>query len=107
MNKMGQIISMALPIILTYQSQSRQQESNLKLEAQKVKEFTGSFEDWSKSKSHTECASDRSGYKLILTSRAFVDRNPCMNQVVYLQLVAATIKGISHHLIKQHKTAKD
>ena len=98
---MGQIMSG------TYVSQSRSQENNLKLEAQKVKEFIGAFEDWSKWKSRTECAFDGSGYELVLTDRIFANENPRMNRVVYSQLAAATIDGILHHLIKQHEVNKD
>ena len=98
---MGQIM------LGTYATQSRSQETNLKLEAQKVNKFTGAFEVWSKWKSRTECAFDGSGYELVLTDREFADENPRMNRVVYSQLAAATIDGISHHLIKQHEVNKD
>jgi hypothetical protein len=41
-------------------------ETNLKLEAQKIKDFSGGHEDWAKWKSRTQYAFSRSGYKRVL-----------------------------------------
>jgi hypothetical protein len=39
-------------------------ETNLKLEAQKIKDFSGGHEDWAKWKNRTQCTS--SGYERVL-----------------------------------------
>jgi hypothetical protein len=41
-------------------------ETNLKLEAQKIKDFTGGHKDWPKWKSQTKCAFSGSGYERVL-----------------------------------------
>ena len=91
----------------TSRNSGRSGESNLKLEAQKVKEFTGDFNEWNKWKSRTECAFEGSGYELILSSRTYANENIRMNKIVYSQLSAATVDGNAHHLIKAHDTTKD
>jgi hypothetical protein len=80
---------------------------NLKLEAQKIKEFSGHFDGWQKWKSPKECAFDGSGYEKILSDNEFASLNEQMNRVVYAQLYVATLEGTAHHLVKQHKSTKD
>lgn len=81
--------------------------TNLKLEAQKIKEFLGKYDDWPKWKNRTQCAFDGSGYERILQDRRFADRNPKMNRIVYSQLAVATVDGTAYHLIKQFEDSKD
>ena len=81
--------------------------TNLKLEAQKIKEFPGHYEQWPKWKSRTECAFDGSGYEKVLTSKHFAAKYEKMNRVVYSQLAVATVDGTAHHLVKQFEHIKD
>jgi hypothetical protein len=46
-------------------------ETNLKLEAQKIKDFTGGHEDWAKWKSRTLCAFSGSGYERVLEDKVY------------------------------------
>jgi hypothetical protein len=85
----------------------RVRDMSLKLEAQRVKEFTGHFDGWQKWKSRTECAFDGSGYEKVLSNRPYAEINTQMNRVVYAQLYVATVEGTAHHLVKQHETLKD
>jgi hypothetical protein len=85
----------------------RMQEMSLKLEAQRVKAFTGHFDTWQKWKSRTECAFDGSGYEKILSNPLYVEVNMQMNRAVYAQLCIATVDRTAHHLVKQHEILKD
>jgi hypothetical protein len=82
-------------------------DMSLKLEAQKIKEFTGHFDIWQKWKSCTKCAFDGSGYEKVLLDWLHAETNTQMNRVVYAQLYVATVDGTAHHLIKQHDVNKD
>jgi hypothetical protein len=77
------------------------------LEAQKIKDFTGSHDDWNKWKSRTECAFSGSGYERVLEEEAYAVANPRLNKVVYSQLAAATVDGIAYHLVQRHETTKN
>ena len=57
-------------------------ETNLKLEAQKIKDFSGGHEDWQKWKSQTECAFSGSGYEQALEDVDYAERNARLNKVV-------------------------
>ena len=81
--------------------------SNLKLEAQKIKEFSGSYDEWQRWKSRTECAFDGSGCENILVDPVFATNNPRMNRVVYSQLAVATVDGTAYHLVRQFEELKD
>jgi hypothetical protein len=81
--------------------------TSLKLEAQKINEFNGDYEQWPKWKSRTECAFNGSGYDKILTNEQFAKSNPKMNTIVYSQLAVATVDGSAHHLVKQHEDERD
>ena len=82
-------------------------ENNLKLEAQKVKDFTGNFSEWQKWKSRTECAFNGSGFGKILNDEEFAEENERMNSIVYSQLAAATVDGNAHHLVKEYEDGQD
>ena len=82
-------------------------ETNLKLEAQKIKDFTGSYEEWQKWKSRTECAFSGSGYERILDDADYATDNVRLNKVVYSQLAAATVDGVAYHLVQQFETDKN
>ena len=86
---------------------NREENSNLKLEAQKIKEFSGHSEEWHKWKSHTECVFEGSGYKNILSDVKYAGQHPRMTRVVYLQLAASTVDGTAYHLVKQHEDTKN
>ena len=45
--------------------------NNLKLETQKIRDFTGLNQDWTKWKNRTECAFDGSGFDRILVHEEF------------------------------------
>jgi hypothetical protein len=78
-------------------------ETNLKLEAQKIKDFSGGHEDWAKWKSRTQCAFSGSGYKRVLEDEVYAAMNDCLNKVVYSQLAAATVDGVAYHLVSKHE----
>jgi hypothetical protein len=80
---------------------------SLKLEAQRIKEFGGSYDEWQKWKSRTICAFDGSGYERILSERDYATRNQKMNKAVFSQLSVSTVDGTAHHLIKVHEGLKD
>jgi hypothetical protein len=48
-----------------------QGKTNLKLEAHKVKDFSGGHEDWAKWKSRTQCTFRGSGYKRVLEDNVY------------------------------------
>eukprot|EP00957_Ditylum_brightwellii_P066474 5046733-Ditylum_brightwellii.AAC.1 len=72
---------------------SRNTPSNLKLEPQKIVEFTGRSKDWQKWKTRTQCAFDGSGHKGILNDSNYAFRHPDRSRIVYLQLSVATLGG--------------
>jgi hypothetical protein len=78
-------------------------ETNLKLEAQKIKDFTGGHEDWAKWKSRTLCAFSGSGYKRVLEDEVYAAINEHLNKVVYSQLAAATAEGVAYYLVAKHE----
>jgi hypothetical protein len=86
---------------------TREGHGSLKLEAQQIKEFGGSYDEWQKWKSRTICAFDGSGYERVLSERDYATRNPKMNKVVFSQLSVSTVDGTAHHLIKVHEGLKD
>ena len=67
--------------------------SNLKLEAQKVKEFSGDFNEWQKWKSRTECAFDGSGYEQILADKNYAIKHKKINKIFCSQLSVATVES--------------
>ena len=79
----------------------------LKLEAQRIKEFGGSFEEWPRWKNHTKCALTGSGYERILTDSEYAEREDRMNRVVYSQLATATSEGTAYHLVTFHEDTQD
>ena len=87
--------------------QSKNSRSKLKLEAQKINEFTGSSSDWPKWRNRTECALDGSGYEDVLEDCAYASKNQEYNRVVYGQLSVATVDGTAHHLVKRYSKTKD
>jgi len=91
----------------TTQTEANTSRLNLKLEAQKIKEFSGSYDEWQRWKSRTECAFDGSGYENILVDSTFATNNPRMNRVVYSQLAVATVDGTVYHLVRQFEGQKD
>jgi hypothetical protein len=82
-------------------------ETNLKLEAQKIKDFAGGHDDWQKWKSRTECAFSGSGYERVLEDAEYARNHERLNKVVYSQLAAATVDGTAYHLVQQFETNKD
>lgn len=87
--------------------ESDEGETNLKLEAQKVKDFTGMHEDWQKWKNRTNCAFSGSGYAKILTDEEYATKHKRLNNVVYSQLAAATVDGTAYHLVTKYETTMD
>jgi hypothetical protein len=81
--------------------------TNLKLEAQKIKDFTGAHDDWAKWKSRTECAFSGSGYERILEDKSYAKNQTRLNKVVYSQLASATVDGVAYHLVQQFEANKD
>jgi hypothetical protein len=82
-------------------------ETNLKLEAQKIKDFSGGHEDWAKWKSRTQCAFSGSGYEKVLEDEVYAVANERLNKVVYSQLAAATVEGVAYHLVSKHEDNKN
>jgi hypothetical protein len=82
-------------------------KTNLKLEAQKIKDFTGGNEDWAKWKSRTQCTFSGSGYERVLEDEVYAAMNKCLNKVVYSQLAAATVEGVAYHLVSKHEDTKN
>jgi hypothetical protein len=93
--------------VRTLRSKENKTPSNLKLEAQKIKEFGGDSDDWNKWKSRTECALSGSGYEQVLEDEDFARENPDLNKVVYSQLLAATVDGTAYHLVQAAERNKD
>ena len=91
---------MALNLTVRIHGDKPVETGNLKLQAQKITEFSGAHNEWAKWKNRTECALDGSGYESILNNRPFADINLKMNKVVYYQLLVATTDGSAHHLVK-------
>jgi hypothetical protein len=82
-------------------------DTNLKLEAQKIKDFGGAHDDWAKWKSRMECAFSGSGYEQVLEDSGYATSNIRLNKVVYLQLASATVDGVAYHLVQKFETTKD
>jgi hypothetical protein len=82
-------------------------DTNLKLEAQKIKDFGGAHDDWTKWKSRTECAFSGSGYERVLEDVGYAMAHPRLNKVVYSQLASATVDGVAYHLVQKFETEKD
>ena len=82
-------------------------DTNLKLEAQKIKDFSGNHDEWQKWKSRTECAFSGSGYERILDDINYAQKYPRLNKIVYSQLAAATVDGTAYHLVQQVEISKD
>jgi hypothetical protein len=57
-----------------------QGETNLKLEAQKIKDFSGGHKDWAIWKSRTQCAFSGSGYERVLEDEVYAALNERLNQ---------------------------
>jgi hypothetical protein len=55
-------------------------ETNLKLKAQKIKDFTGGHKDWPKWKSQTKCAFSGSGKKRIVEDSEYAMANERLNK---------------------------
>jgi hypothetical protein len=81
--------------------------ATLKLEAQKIKDFSGVHEDWQKWKSWTEYAFNGSGYKLVIGSSAYAASHSQKNMIVYSQLAAATVDGQAYHLVQKYEESKN
>jgi hypothetical protein len=82
-------------------------ETNLKLEAQKIKDFTGGHKDWPKWKSRTECAFSGSGFERTLEDFEYARANERLNKVMYSQLAAATVEGFAYHLVSKVEETKN
>ena len=65
--------------------------TNLKLEAQKITDFDGSFGSWENWKLSTQCALEGSRYIQVLLNQNFADTHPYLNRIVYSQVARATI----------------
>jgi hypothetical protein len=96
--KMGNIIG---------RSDVRSGPSGLKLESQRIVDFSGKVEDWQKWKNCTQCTFDGSGYERVLSDREYADRMRNQNRVVFSQLSVATPGGTAYHFVKQHDKNKD
>jgi hypothetical protein len=82
-------------------------ETNLKLEAQKIKDFTGGHKDWPKWKSQTKCAFSGSGCKKILKDLEYAMSNKRLNKAMYSQVAAATVEGVAFHLVSKVEETKN
>ena len=82
-------------------------KATLKLQAQSITSFDGSYDDWHVWKSLTECAFRGSGYDNVLESKEYAILNKGENKIVYSQLVVATVDGTAYHLVKKHDRNKD
>ena len=80
---------------------------NLKLEAQKITDFSGSYEDWQVWKNRTECAFGGSGYENVLLSSEYAKKHPKQNKVVYSQLAIALADGTAYHIVFSYDKTKD
>eukprot|EP00957_Ditylum_brightwellii_P071442 5430982-Ditylum_brightwellii.AAC.1 len=79
----------------------------LKLDSQKIVEFTGKPEDWQKWKTRMQCTFDGLGYERILSNPDYAMQHPGMSRIVYLQLSVATSGRTAYHLVKQYKKEKE
>ena len=78
-----------------------------KLEAQKITEFTGKFDEWGRWKTRMACAFEAAGYGRILTDPLSATHNSRRNAMIYAQLAVATSEGTAHHLVNQFEGSKD
>ena len=81
--------------------------ASLKLSAQKITDFRGGNDEWTKWKSRTECAFSGSGYEKILEDRDYASEHPEQNKIVWAQLMVATTDGTAQHLIKAQEETKN
>eukprot|EP00957_Ditylum_brightwellii_P184042 14019135-Ditylum_brightwellii.AAC.1 len=72
--------------------------SGLKLESQRIVDFSGKVEDWQKWKNCTQCAFDGSGFEKVLSNQEHTDRMRNQNRKVFSQLSVATLGGTAYHL---------
>eukprot|EP00957_Ditylum_brightwellii_P189734 14442947-Ditylum_brightwellii.AAC.1 len=88
-------------------SDVRSGPSGLKLELQRIVDFSETVEDWHKWKNCTQCAFDRLGYEKILSDQEYANRMRNQNRLVFSQLSVSTSGGTVYHLVKQHDEDKD
>eukprot|EP00957_Ditylum_brightwellii_P114423 8723707-Ditylum_brightwellii.AAC.1 len=81
--------------------------SDLKLELQRILDFSEKVEGWQKWKNCTQCAFNGSGHERILSVGEYADRMRNQNRVVFSNLSVATSGGTAHQLVKQHDEDKD
>ena len=97
---MGNIFASTIPNLVF---QAPGGESSLRLESQKITEFSGDMDEWTRWKSRTICALTGSGYEKVLDNPLYAQRHPAKNKIVYAQLHAATVDGTASHVASAHR----
>jgi hypothetical protein len=82
-------------------------KTNLKLDAQKIKDFSGGHKDWAKWKSRAQCTFSGSGYERVLEDDVYAAANERLDKVVYSHLAAATVEAVAYHLMSKHEDTKN
>jgi hypothetical protein len=78
-----------------------------KMEAQRITEFSGRFDEWTTWKTRTRCAFEAAGYGNILEEEAMARKYPKRNAIVYAQLSVALSGGTAHHIIIRYDSQRD
>ena len=91
----------------TYNDTTTYVPTNLKLESQRILEFSGRYDEWQKWKNRTQCAFIGSGYERILDDEDHAAIRSDLNRIVYSQLAVATSGGTAYHIVKAHDRRKD
>ena len=77
------------------------------MEAQKIKDFNGGFDEWSKWKNWTQCALIGSGFESVISSNEDEIIDEQKNRVVYSQLATSTCDGCAYFLVKQFEETQN
>ena len=76
-------------------------KAKVKLDYEKVRDFSRADEEWQKWINRTLCAFSGTGYKEVIIDREHANRHPEDNEIVFSRLSAATTDGIAYHLVQK------
>ena len=78
-----------------------EKEVSLKLEAQRITSFSGSYNEWIVWKLRAECTFNGSGFDKILSSKDYDESNQKKSQIVYSQLSCVLVDGTAYHIVRK------
>ena len=82
-------------------------EQQGKLEAHRITDFSGRFEDWQKWRIRTECALKSAGFAKILKDENHARANTNKNRALFTHLMVATTDGTASHLVREFENMDD